>query len=123
MISSTTKPWTIDIVAVFFSILIFLALIVVLATQDGKPLFSWHGVTLNAIVSVLSTASKALLLLAVEDLIGQWKWILFSGQARALIDFERIDAASRGPLGSLRLMWNSKKMYEKYQYRLSRCSD
>ncbi|KAI1817265.1 hypothetical protein GGS20DRAFT_592171 [Poronia punctata] len=103
------SPWITDILAVGFSTLSFLVLIVVLAVQDGKPTFTWHGVTLNTIVAILSTASKASLLFAVEDLMGQWKWILFNGQTRRLIDFEYVDDASRGPLGSLKLMWKFRR--------------
>ncbi|KAI0390199.1 hypothetical protein F5Y17DRAFT_80490 [Xylariaceae sp. FL0594] len=105
MPSSIAKPWIPDILALGFSLSSFLALIIVLAFQDGKPTFSWHGVTLNAIVSVLSTASKAALLFAVEDLLSQWNWIIFQGPAHRLIDFEYVDAASRGPWGSMKLLW------------------
>lgn len=85
------------------------AQVAILAAYDGKPVFDWHGATLNAIISVLSTTGKASLLFAADELISQWKWILFKDHARPLMDFERIDAASRGPLGSLQLMWHCKK--------------
>ncbi|KAI1329025.1 hypothetical protein F5Y16DRAFT_418906 [Xylariaceae sp. FL0255] len=102
--SPTIIAWISEITALIASFLSLAALIVVLVVYDGQPIFSWHGVTLNAIVSVFATASKASLLLAIEDLISQWKWILFTSQSRPLIDFEHIDLASRGPYGSLLVM-------------------
>ncbi|KAF3018221.1 hypothetical protein E8E14_012789 [Neopestalotiopsis sp. 37M] len=80
-------------------------MVILLAECDRKPIFSWHGVSLNTIISILSTASKAWLLLTVDAAISQWKWILFSHDRRILNDFGVIDSASRGPLGSLKLLW------------------
>jgi hypothetical protein len=42
----------------------------------------------------------------VSFAIGQAKWAAFS-RHRRLLDFERIDSASRGALGSLRLLGNT----------------
>ncbi|KAL1850779.1 hypothetical protein Daus18300_012787 [Diaporthe australafricana] len=88
--------------------MLLVALAALLAAYDDRAVFDWKGVTLNAVVSVLSTASRASLLYAISELISQWKWIVFTSTRRPLIDFERIDAASRGPLGSLGLMWKCK---------------
>lgn len=106
---SFVRSWGWEILSVVGSASCLAALVGVLLGYDGKPIFTWHGVTLNSIVSLLSTASKAALLFAIGELISQWKWILFTDRARPLMDFERIDSASRGLLGSLRLMWNCKK--------------
>ena len=92
-------------------------LIILLAVYDGHEIFDWHGVTLNAIVSLLSTASKAALLFALAESVGQWKWILFSSRSRPLLDLERIDSASRGPWGSLQLLWPTRKVYVSYRSR------
>lgn len=90
--------------------LLVLTLIVLLVFYDGKPIFTWHGVTLNAVVSVLATACNASLLFSMADLISQWKWVLFTDQSRPLIDFELIEAASRGPLGSVLAMWKRREL-------------
>ncbi|KAK7720578.1 hypothetical protein SLS63_009796 [Diaporthe eres] len=109
--NSLLRSWGWEILSVVGSASCLAALVGVLLGFDGKPIFTWHGVTLNAIVSLLSTASKAALLFAVGELVSQWKWILFTDRARPLMDFERIDSASRGLLGSLQLMWNCKKAW------------
>lgn len=93
-------PETASILTSLLLIYIFYSLLIV---YDGRPVFEWKGITLNTVVAVLSTASKAALIYAVSQLISQWKWILFTRASRPLIDFEIIDAASRGPMGSLLL--------------------
>lgn len=84
---------------------------ILLIVYDEKPIFRWHGITLNAIISLLSTSNKASLLFTTAECIGQWKWILFARTSRSLMDLERVDCASRGPLGSLILLWPFKNMW------------
>lgn len=102
--------WVAEIAGILASASLLIALIILLFIYDDKTVFDWKGVTLNAVVSVLSTASKAALLYSTSELISQWKWIVFTGTRRPLIDFQRIDAASRGPLGSLEIIWRSRAM-------------
>jgi Protein of unknown function (DUF3176) len=102
--------WKWEILATIGTIAFIVSMIAVLVAYNGKPIFNRHGVTLNAVVSVLSTASKATLLFVVAEAIGQWKWILFANQSRPLMDLERVDAASRGPLGSSRLLRPARKV-------------
>lgn len=102
--------WASETAGILASASLLIALAILLLIYDDKAVFEWKGVTLNAVVSVLSTASKAALLYSTSELISQWKWIGFTGTRRPLIDFQRIDAASRGPLGSLEIIWRSRKM-------------
>lgn len=101
-------PWAWELWALGGSVLSFAVMVTLLGVYDGHPIFNWHGVTLNAIVSVLSVSMKAALTYATAECIGQWKWNLFSRENRALIDFERIDMASRGPLGSIRVICKTR---------------
>ncbi|KAH8646740.1 hypothetical protein BX600DRAFT_518771 [Xylariales sp. PMI_506] len=103
------RPWAAQIWAIIGSFLCTAGLALFLAEYDGRPIFSWYGVTLNAIIAVLSVAAKGLLLLAVEESFSQWKWILFYREPRALIEFQRIDEASRGPLGSVQMLFSNSK--------------
>ncbi|KAI7776816.1 hypothetical protein LA080_004410 [Diaporthe eres] len=105
-----TFAWFPETSGIFASTSLLIALVVILAAYDGKAVFEWKGVTLNAVLSVISTASKASLLYSISELISQWKWIVFTSTRRPLIDFETNDAASRGPWGSLELMWKCKSL-------------
>lgn len=100
--------WKWEIAALMGSLACLAGIVIVLAVCNGNELFSWHRVTLNAVVSVLSTASKALLLFALGESIGQWKWLAFSKESRPLIDLDRVDSASRGPLGGAKWLWTSR---------------
>jgi hypothetical protein len=96
--------WTIEISSMASSSASLAILAGLLYRYDDHPIFDWHGLTLNAIVSILSTASKGWLLLAISEAVSQWKWITFSRMQHRLIRFEIIDRASRGPLGCLQLI-------------------
>lgn len=78
---STDKPphaggWWTEIISAIFSVLCIIAMVVVLVEFDGKQLSNWVWViSPNAVISVLSTASKATMILPVAECISQLKWI------------------------------------------------
>lgn len=92
-----------------FSLLCFVAIICILAAFKGKtrPDFA-YGFTLNAIVSILATASKSSLTYMIGECIGQLKWIWFYQKERQLDQIQLFDSASRGPLGSLFVIMQHK---------------
>ena len=100
--------WYLEVTAIVGSLILLVALIVILGKLDNQPIFNWNGVTLNTIVSILSTTAKAWLMLVLAETISQWKWILFSSRRRLLIDLQALDEASRGPLGSFKLLWHAR---------------
>ncbi|CAO2657021.1 Nn.00g058240.m01.CDS01 [Neocucurbitaria sp. VM-36] len=100
--------WKWEFAASIGSFAFLVAMVIVLAVYDGKEIFIWHSITLNAVIAVLSTISRALLLFALGESISQWKWLAFSKSSRPLLDMERIDSASRGPLGGVQWLWFSK---------------
>lgn len=102
---ATFKSWTYELLALLGVFASFIGLVVMLAIFDGRPIFEWNSITLNTIISTLSVVMKALILFSTAECIGQWKWIIFYQKERALMDFERIDLASRGPLGGFYLAW------------------
>lgn len=84
------------------------AIFALLWVYQDKPPLRWHGITLNAFVAIFSTIARSLLAFTLSNSLGQWKWRWFSGGRNPLIDFEIINDASRGPLGSFRLLWRTK---------------
>lgn len=106
---TTYAHWMPELWALGGSGLAFAGTVALLNVFDDRPIFDWYGVTLNTLVSILSAAMKAALIFAISECISQWKWILFSREERPLIDFERIDSASRGPLGGVNVLWKTRR--------------
>lgn len=96
--------WLLQILAILGSGLSMVAIGILLVHYNDQPIFDWNGVTLNAIIAVFSAMSKAMLAFTVSECLGQAKWIWFSWQQRPLSDLDLIDAGSRGPLGSFRIL-------------------
>jgi len=62
--------------------------------------------SLNTIVAIYATLLKTAILLVVAQGLGQLKWSWFAtGKPKPLQDFVKYDDASRGPIGSLALLW------------------
>ena len=96
--------WIFPILAIVGSILSTIVIGILLAHYNNQPVFDWNGVTLNVIVVVLSTMSKAMLAFTLSESLGQAKWIWFSWQRRNLSDLNLIDMGSRGPLGCFKIL-------------------
>ena len=72
--------WLLHILAIAGSLLSMAAIGMLLAHYNNQPVLDWKGVTLNAIVSVLSALSSAMLAFTLSDCLGQAKWIWVSWQ-------------------------------------------
>ncbi|KAK4450892.1 hypothetical protein QBC34DRAFT_60414 [Podospora aff. communis PSN243] len=90
------------------SVLLLGALVGLLFAFDGKPIFDSGLVTLNTLVAVLSTGYKASIIHALSFVMAQSKWVVFTRGRRRLLDFDRIETAGEGPLGSILLLFNFK---------------
>lgn len=98
------KEWTMPILAIVGSISFTIAIFILLGCYNNQPVFDWHGVTLNAMVSIMATISKALLAFTLNECLGQAKWIWLARQRQPLNDLNLIDQASRGPLGCCKIL-------------------
>lgn len=96
--------WLLPTLAILGSALSMIAIGILLAYFNDRPIFDWNGVTLNAIIAVFSVMFKAMLAYTVSECLGQAKWIWFSSRPRPLNDIDLIDSASRGPLGSFQIL-------------------
>lgn len=92
-----SNTWAWEALAMALSIACLIAIAVVLRSHEGKPTHPMpYGVTLNAIISTLATATKTSLLCAVGGAVGQVKWDWFR-KRRSLFDLQSFDDVSRGP--------------------------
>ncbi|KAK8076328.1 hypothetical protein PG994_003600 [Apiospora phragmitis] len=81
------------------------------APARRKPLPDWkYGITLNALVSVMSSVLKAAAVLPLAGGISQTKWLWYK-EPRPLKEMETFDDASRGPWGALLLMLDFRPHY------------
>lgn len=103
-------PWTWEIIALTTSFSLFSAVFIVLAVYDRQNADHWrHGISLNAIASILSTIGTFTLMVPVASAMGQLKWARLRHQARPLSEFQRLDGASRGPWGCILLLWKRQR--------------
>lgn len=96
--------------------------------QD-RPQADWQQsyFTLNGLVALLATLTKTGLIIPVSAAIGQRKWLRFlpnrkgNDRARRIGDFEAFDEASRGSLGSAKLIislnawYDDRVLFDSYQ--------
>jgi hypothetical protein len=82
-----------------------------LRRYDQQPLPDWpHGITLNTAVAFISTLCRMAFLVPVVESLAQLKWNWFRSP-RPLHDFKVFDEATRGPLGSLKLVVRTRARY------------
>jgi hypothetical protein len=118
--SNKTKPsiWKLiskffiwEVLAMLLSSGLLVAIVVVLARYNNRPQPTWRLVSLNSVISWLSTISKGCVLFSVSEGIGQLKWVWFARKSRPLMDLGTFDGASRGIYGCAGLVWRLKAKY------------
>ena len=104
--------WAWELIAGYTSILSLISLHGLLRPYDGRPPppLRW-GITLNAIVALLSTVMKAGILSIIAESLSQEKWNRYKSAKEnlPLLDLQTFDYASRGGFGSLALLWRLRK--------------
>ncbi|KAI0534584.1 hypothetical protein GGR58DRAFT_482345 [Xylaria digitata] len=98
--------WAPEIFCEVCSVVFLLAMIILLSRLEGRPLSTWTiAVSPNAVIAILSIASKASLIYALGQTISQLKWLHLLKKPDSLEDLQHYDDASRGPLGATRMFW------------------
>lgn len=97
--------WICETIAMAFSIACVVAIAFTVGSCNGEsiPELRW-GVTLNALISILSTAARAALFFVLSSSIGQLKWCWLVRRGTRLQDLQVIDEGSRGPLGAIKVL-------------------
>lgn len=114
--------WLWEIVAWLTSLIGLIGIFALLFPIREKPVPNWEvtnthvksfefKVTINSVISILATLVKSSLFVPLAAALGQQKWLWFQGGAQKLSDFQQFDAANRGPLGSLILIWSLRGRY------------
>jgi hypothetical protein len=101
--------WLYEMLSLLIAMAAFACVVVVLRKYENKPSPQWpSGITLNSVVSWIATIFRTCLLMPVAECISQLSWVWFSQKTRPLDDTCYYDSASRGPLGSLKLLFRLK---------------
>ncbi|KAH6974956.1 hypothetical protein BKA56DRAFT_553352 [Ilyonectria sp. MPI-CAGE-AT-0026] len=98
--------WWLEISALICSLVSCGCLLILLFRFNNCLLTEWNEskVSINTVISILAGISRSSLALAISACLAQYKWNWFNKFEQPLVDFDRFDAASRGPYGSCRLM-------------------
>ncbi|KAE8376760.1 hypothetical protein BDV26DRAFT_264929 [Aspergillus bertholletiae] len=102
-LSSSWYIW--EVLAVILSAATLVAIIAILAKFNHQPQPAWKHVSLNSVISWLSTISKGCVLYAISEALGQLKWVWFAQKTRPMLNLQAFDSASRGFYGSGELIW------------------
>lgn len=105
------SEWLLESISSTLALGLLIGIAIIFWYMDNKPLAAWSGrVSLNATISILTTACTTALMHGVSTFIAQSKWLHFKKESRKLADFEKFDGASRGVWGSILLLttvkWN-----------------
>ncbi|KAJ5600170.1 hypothetical protein N7450_001237 [Penicillium hetheringtonii] len=103
--------WLFELISSMLALGLLIGIVIIFWYMDNKPLSAWRGrVSLNATISILTTACTTALMHGVSTFVGQSKWLHFKNGPHKLADFETFDGASRGVWGSILLLttvkWN-----------------
>jgi hypothetical protein len=101
--------WLWEILSLVLAVVSLIGLVCLLRQYQNKASPDWkYGITLNTIVSVISTVFRISILVSVAASISQMGWVWLARKSRNLDDVCVYDSASRGPWGSIRLLWRTK---------------
>jgi hypothetical protein len=97
--------WFIETLCLLFSAACVVLIVMFLAVHNNTNVEDWHYYfSINTVVSSLGTLFKLTLVMAVSATLAQEKWTWFRKRSSPLSMFEAIDAGSRGPYGSIKLL-------------------
>ncbi|CAM1506555.1 Fc.00g061960.m01.CDS01 [Cosmosporella sp. VM-42] len=98
--------WAAEIAWFCFSLVCLGAIIGVLLAFDHQHQPDWPlGATINSVIAFLATICRVAFTIPVIEGVSQMKWNWYRRKARPLAHLEVFDKASRGPWGSIRLLF------------------
>ncbi|KAI1144214.1 hypothetical protein F5Y05DRAFT_21474 [Hypoxylon sp. FL0543] len=97
--------WWLEAISCLLVIVMVAALVGTVQPYQGQPLPQWpYSLSINTIVAFYSEVMRAAMILVLGQCLSQLKWSWFT-RPRPLDHMEHYDNASRGPWGSVGLLW------------------
>jgi hypothetical protein len=111
-IQRITKEWRWELFTWSLGTAAIFTIMILLSGFRNQPTEQWKSrIQMNAMIAALAQTAQTALLVPIASSIGQLKWIWFQQKPRSTIDLERYDQASRGPEGSIKLLFRYPKPY------------
>lgn len=105
-LSKANATWFWEWCSITVSVISLIVVAVMLPLFNNKPLSRWpFAISPNTFISTCITIMKTSILLVVGEGVGQLKWLYFEKDSHAVNELEIFDRASRGPWGSLVLLF------------------
>jgi Protein of unknown function (DUF3176) len=106
-----TDSWRLEVASLCLALASMGTLIAVLVAYQNKAVPSWRwGLTLNSLLSILSQIITLSTTSILASALSQQKWLWFRNSTRSLKDFSLFDDASKGPWGSLVLLFSKSQI-------------
>lgn len=109
------RLWLPEILASILSLLSLISILVLVSHYHGRgvqELAVYHALSLNGLIALLSTVTRAALMVPIGSILSQEALLwLSTSRGAELEDLEISDAASRGASGSLVLLFKVQKRY------------
>ncbi|KAF2430013.1 hypothetical protein EJ08DRAFT_716244 [Tothia fuscella] len=126
--------WKWELTGIFDSALCLKGIVIILSRLDDRPQLArarpkdycvkvlyinktkcqCGSISVNSLISWLSTVSKIWVFIPVTKGLGQLKWVWFAEKERKLTDLETFDSATRGLTGSALLVWKLRGWHVGY---------
>jgi hypothetical protein len=100
------RGWFWELISAIISLAALFGLLIILHKYNGRPQEEWtYKISINTLISVLSTIIRVSSLVPVAEGLSQLKWSWFEGKAHALDHMVVFDKASRSPFGGFWLLF------------------
>ena len=103
------KAWGPEVAWCALALVLLLAIAGILNHYKERTEKKWFNgeLTLNAVVAFVATLCRASMVIPIAECISQLKWNSFASGKRPLKDLYAFDQASRGPYGSMVLLFKT----------------
>jgi hypothetical protein len=102
--------WWLEIISLILSTIFTSIIVIVLCKMDGQPMAAWkNGLSIDALLSILTGLSKACLLMPISEALGQIQWIWSSKEKnKRASEYETLERASRGKWGAIAVLASTR---------------
>lgn len=108
---SDLKWWLPELFASSLAFASLVSIVAVLRAYRGRDIQDIQlprYLTLNGLIAIIATISRAALMVPVGSVMSQECWLWLSKSGGLLVDIENFDDASRGAWGSLQLLFRAR---------------